>query len=101
MYGNKELEKIFVSKKGEVSEKARKLHNEELMYHTDHLVKSRRLDWACGWDRRGKECLPNCGGETSWEMSSSKTKMKVGTVIKEVFMAVSIQEFCLWGCKAT
>jgi hypothetical protein len=28
---------MLVSKKGEVSEKARKLHNEELMFYTDHL----------------------------------------------------------------
>jgi hypothetical protein len=43
-------------------------------------VKPRGMVLARNWDSRGKEYIENCGGETSWEMSSLKTKKVVAVI---------------------
>jgi len=51
VFENRVLRRIFVSKRDDVTEKWRKLHNEELndLYSTSNIfraIKSRRMRWA-------------------------------------------------------
>jgi hypothetical protein len=69
VFENRVLGRVFGPKRGEVTWKWRKLHNEELsdlysLLNTVRVIKSRRMRWAGHVARMGEACAQGSGGET-------------------------------------
>jgi hypothetical protein len=78
---NRVLRRIFRSKRDEVTEKRRKLHNEELhnLYSFPNIIrqiKSRRMRWvgACGMHGRGQKSVQGFGGKVLKERDHLEDK---------------------------
>jgi hypothetical protein len=69
VFRNRVLRRIFGPKRDEVTEKWRKLHNEELndlysLTNVVQVIKSRRMRGAGHVARMGERCAHGFGGET-------------------------------------
>jgi hypothetical protein len=77
---NRVLRRVFGPRRDEVTEKWRKLHNEELndLYSLPNIVrvvKTRRMRWAGHGARWGGErCAQGFGGEAEWNETIGETQ---------------------------